>query len=167
MDLNKLTLKSQEALSSAQNIAVTMGHTEVDGEHLLLSLLRQEGGLIPRLLTRMGAHPEEIAQETERELSRRSRVSGPGVEPGKIHLSLRLSKLLVLAQEDASRLKDEYVSVEHLFMRLLEEGDASAAGRALARAGITPQAFLAVLQDVRGSQRVQSADPEGTYEALE
>ena len=167
MDLNKLTLKSQEALSSAQNIAVTMGHTEVDGEHLLLSLLRQEGGLIPRLLTRMGAHAEEIAQEVERELSRRSRVSGPGVEPGKIHLSQRLSKLLVLAQEDASRLKDEYVSVEHLFMRFLEEGDASAAGRALARAGITPQAFLAVLQDVRGSQRVQSADPEATYEALE
>ena len=167
MDLNKLTLKSQEALSSAQNIAVTMGHTEVDGEHLLLSLLRQEGGLIPRLLTRMDAHPEEIALEAERELSRRSRVSGPGVEPGKIHLSQRLSKLLVFAQEDASRLKDEYVSVEHLFMRLLEEGDASAAGRALARAGITPQAFLAVLQDVRGSQRVQSADPEGTYEALE
>ena len=166
MDLKKLTLKSQEALSSAQNIAVTMGHTEVDGEHLLLSLLRQEGGLIPRLLTRMGAHPEEIAQETERELSRRSRVSGPGVEPGKIHLSLRLSKLLVLAQEDASRLKDEYVSVEHLFMRLLEEGDASAAGRALASRHNT-QAFLAVLQDVRGSQRVQSADPEGTYEALE
>jgi len=167
MDLNKLTLKSQEALSSAQNIAVTMGHTEVDGEHLLLSLLRQEGGLIPRLLTRMGAHAEEIAQEVERELSRRSRVSGPGVEPGKIHLSQRLSKLLVFAQEDASRLKDEYVSVEHLFMRLLEEDDASAAGRVLARAGITPQAFLAVLQDVRGSQRVQSADPEGTYEALE
>jgi len=77
MDLNKLTLKSQEALSSAQNIAVTMGHTEVDGEHLLLSLLRQEGGLIPRLLTRMDAHPEEIALEAERELSRRSRVSGP------------------------------------------------------------------------------------------
>ena len=167
MDLNKLTLKSQEALSCAQNIAVTMGHTEVDGEHLLLSLLRQEGGLIPRLLTRMGAHAEEIAQEVERELSRRSRVSGPGVEPGKIHLSQRLSKLLVFAQEDASRLKDEYVSVEHLFMRLLEEDDASAAGRVLARAGITPQAFLAVLQDVRGSQRVQSADPEGTYEALE
>jgi len=167
MDLNKLTLKSQEALSSAQNIAVTMGHTEVDGEHLLLSLLRQEGGLIPRLLARMGVHPEEISEETERELSRRSRVSGPSVEPGKIHLSQRLSKLLVFAQEDASRLKDEYVSVEHLFMRLLEEGDASAAGRALARAGITPQAFLAVLQDVRGSQRVQSADPEATYEALE
>ena len=167
MDQNKLTLKSQEALSSAQNIAVTMGHTEVDGEHLLMALLRQEGGLIPRLLARMGVHPEEISEETERELSRRSRVTGPGVEPGKIHLSMGLSKLLVSAQEDASRLKDEYVSVEHLFMRLLEEGDASAAGRALARAGITPQAFLAVLQDVRGSQRVQSADPEGTYEALE
>ena len=167
MDLNKLTLKSQEVLSSAQNIAVTMGHTEVDGEHLLLALLRQEGGLIPRLLTRMGVHPEEISEETERELSRRSRVTGPGVEPGKIHLSMGLSKLLVSAEEDAARMRDEYVSVEHLFMRLLEEGNTTAAGRVLAKAGVTSQAFLAILQDVRGSQRVQSADPEGTYEALE
>jgi ATP-dependent Clp protease ATP-binding subunit ClpB len=167
MDMNKLTLKSQEALSGAQNIAVTMGHTEVDGEHLLLALLRQEGGLIPRLLTRMGVHPEEISEETERELSRRSRVTGPGVEPGTIRLSLRLSKLLVSAGEDAARMRDEYVSVEHLFMRLLEEGHSTAAGRILAKAGISPQAFLAILQDVRGSQRVQSADPEGTYEALE
>jgi len=167
MDMNKLTLKSQEALSGAQNIAVTMGHTEVDGEHLLLALLRQEGGLIPRLLTRMGVHPEEISEETERELSRRSRVTGPGVEPGKIHLSMGLSKLLVSAEEDAARMRDEYVSVEHLFMRLLEEGNTTAAGRVLAKAGVTSQAFLAILQDVRGSQRVQSADPEGTYEALE
>ena len=167
MDLNKLTLKSQEVLSSAQNIAVTMGHTEVDGEHLLLALLRQEGGLIPRLLTRMGVHPEEISEETERELSRRSRVTGPGVEPGKIHLSMGLSKLLVSAEEDAARMRDEYVSVEHLFMRLLEEGNTTAAGRVLAKAGVTSQAFLAILQDVRGSQRVQSADTEGTYEALE
>ncbi len=167
MDLNKLTLKSQEVLSSAQNIAVTMGHTEVDGEHLLLALLRQEDGLIPRLLARMGVHPEEISEETERELSRRSRVTGPGVEPGKIHLSMGLSKLLVSAEEDAARMRDEYVSVEHLFMRLLEEGNTTAAGRVLAKAGVTSQAFLAILQDVRGSQRVQSADPEGTYEALE
>ena len=167
MDQNKLTLKSQEALSSAQNIAVTMGHTEVDGEHLLMALLRQEGGLIPRLLARMGVHPEEISEETERELSRRSRVTGPGVEPGKIHLSMGLSKLLVSAEEDAARMRDEYVSVEHLFMRLLEEGNTTAAGRVLAKAGVTSQAFLAILQDVRGSQRVQSADPEGTYEALE
>ena len=167
MDLNKLTLKSQEALSSAQNIAVTMGHTEVDGEHLLLALLRQENGLVPRLLSKMGLQAEGVAEETEKELLKRSRVSGPGVEPGKIHISMRLSRLLVSAEETAARMKDEYVSVEHLFARLLDEGNSTTAGRILAGAGITTQSFLKALQDVRGSQRVQSADPENTYEALE
>ena len=167
MDLNKLTLKSQEALSSAQNIAVTMGHMEVDGEHLLLALLKQDDGLIPRLLEKMGAPPEAVAKEVENDLARRSRVSGPGVEPGKIMISMRLSRLLVSAEESAARMKDEYVSVEHIFSRLLEEGNSTAAGRILAKAGITPQSFLKALQDVRGSQRVQSADPENSYEALE
>jgi ATP-dependent Clp protease ATP-binding subunit ClpB len=167
MDLNKLTMRSQEALSSAQNIAVTMGHTEVDGEHLLLALLRQEEGLVPRLLSKMGVSAERVAEDTEKELMKRSRVSGPGVEPGKIHISMRLSRLLVSAEETAARMKDEYVSVEHLFARLLDEGNSTAAGRILAKAGISSQSFLKVLQDVRGSQRVQSADPENTYEALE
>jgi len=167
MDINKLTLKSQEALSSAQNIAVTMGHTEVDGEHLLLALLRQEDGLVPRLLSKMGVPAERLAEDTEKELLKRSRVSGPGLEPGKIHISMRLSRLLVSAEETAARMKDEYVSVEHLFARLLDEGNSTSAGRILSGAGITTQSFLKALQDVRGSQRVQSADPENTYEALE
>jgi ATP-dependent Clp protease ATP-binding subunit ClpB len=167
MDLNKLTQRSQEALSSAQNIAVTMGHTEVDGEHLLLALLSQDEGLIPKLVSRMGASPGDIAAEVEGELSRRSRISGPGVEPGKITVSMRLSRLLVSAEESAARMKDEYVSVEHIFSRMLEEGNSTSAGRVLARAGITPQSFLKTLQEVRGSQRVQSSDPEKTYEALE
>ena len=167
MDLNRLTLKSQEALSNAQNIAVTMGNTEVDGEHLLLALLRQDEGLIPKLVSRMGASPEGVAAEVEGELSKRSRISGPGVEPGKIAVSMRLSRLLVSAEENAARMKDEYVSVEHLFSRMLEEGNSTSAGRILAKAGITPQSFLRTLQEVRGSQRVQSADPENTYEALE
>ncbi|HRV71623.1 MAG TPA: ATP-dependent chaperone ClpB [Thermovirgaceae bacterium] len=166
MDLNKLTIKSQEALSSAQNIAVTMGHTEVDGEHLLLALLRQNGGLIPGLLSRMSISPEKVAEETEKDLSLRSRVSGPGVEPGKINITMRLSKLLVAAEDTATRMKDEYVSVEHLFMGLIEEGDSTSAGRILRGSGVTSQSFLKVLRETRGNQRVQSADPENTYEAL-
>ncbi len=166
MDLNRLTLKSQEALSAAQNIAVTMGHTEVDGEHLLLALLRQNGGLIPGLLSRMSISPEKVAEETEKDLSRRSRVSGPGVEPGKINITMRLSKLLVAAEDTSARMKDEYVSVEHLFMGLIEEGDSTSAGRILRGSGVTSQSFLKVLRETRGNQRVQSADPENTYEAL-
>ncbi len=167
MNLNKLTQKSQEALSAAQNLAVTMGHTEVDGEHLLVALLKQEGGLVPRLLDRMNISAGALASAVEQNLSRRTRVTGPGREPGKIYISERLSKLLVQAEEHASRMKDEYVSVEHLFYCLLSEGESTEAGRELARFGITADAFLKTLQEVRGSQRVQSADPESTYEALD
>ncbi|MEA3508067.1 MAG: Clp protease N-terminal domain-containing protein, partial [Synergistota bacterium] len=167
MNLNKLTQKSQEALSAAQNLAVTMGHTEVDGEHLLVALLKQEGGLVPRLLERMNISAGALASAVEQNLSRRTRVTGPGREPGKIYISERLSKLLVQTEEHASRMKDEYVSVEHLFYCLLSEGESTEAGRELARFGITADAFLKTLQEVRGSQRVQSADPESTYEALD
>ena len=167
MNINKLTQKSQEALSAAQNLAVTMGHTEVDGEHLLVALLKQEGGLVPRLLERMNISTGALASAVEQDLSKRTRVTGPGREPGKIYISERLSKLLVRAEEHASRMKDEYVSVEHLFYCLLSEGESTEAGRELARFGITADAFLKTLQEVRGSQRVQSADPEATYEALD
>jgi ATP-dependent Clp protease ATP-binding subunit ClpB len=161
-----LTQKSQEALLAAQNLAISSGHQEVDGEHLLLSLLRQEGGLVPRLLQRMEISVETLASGVERELSRRPRVSGRGVEPGKIYISQRLQRLLVDAEERAMRLKDEYVSVEHLFAALVAEGAATAAGRLLKNAGITEERFLSALAEVRGRVRVQSATPEDTYEAL-
>jgi len=166
MDINKFTQKSQEALAEAQGKAVNFGHTEVDGEHLLLALLDQSGGLIPRLLRKMEVDPVGITARIEGELARRPRVSGPGIEPGKINLSPRLAKLLTAAEKQAGRLKDEYVSVEHLFHALVEEGNSSAAGKVLKENKITPDAFLKTLSDVRGNQRVQSANPEATYEAL-
>jgi ATP-dependent Clp protease ATP-binding subunit ClpB len=167
MDLNKLTQKSQEALSDAQNKAITRGHTEVDGEHLLLALIEQEQGLIPRLLQKIDVPPDAVRTAVETELEQRPRISGPGVEPGKIYLSQRLSKLLVEAERQASRLKDEYVSTEHIFMGLIDEGSSSAAGRILSRFDVTGDRFLKSLTEVRGHQRVQSANPEETYEALE
>jgi len=167
MDLNRLTQRSQEALSEAQKEAIRRGHQEVDNEHLLLALLTQENGLIPRILAKMDISAEAIIEATERELDKRSSVRGPGVEPGKIYISGRLSRVIVAAEESARRLKDEYVSVEHLFSALMDEGDAGAAGRILSQAGVTKDNFLKALQDIRGRQRVQSADPENTYEALE
>jgi ATP-dependent Clp protease ATP-binding subunit ClpB len=167
MDINKFTQKSQEALAQAQGKAVTFGHTEVDGEHLLLALLDQPEGLIPRLLRKMEVEPAAITSRIEGELARRPRVTGPGIEPGKINLSQRLAKLLTAAEKQAGRLKDEYVSVEHLFHALVEEGNSSAAGKILREFKITPDAFLKTLSDVRGNQRVQSANPEATYEALQ
>ena len=167
MDFNRLTQKSQEAFSEAQNKAVSYGHVEIDGEHLLWALLDQPDGLVPRLLQRMDIHPELIKKEVEIELNRRPSVSGPGAEAGKIFVSQRLSRILVAAESEAKRLKDEYVSVEHLLMALLAEGDKAASGRILKQAGVDREKFLKTLTDVRGNQRVQSANPEASYEALE
>jgi ATP-dependent Clp protease ATP-binding subunit ClpB len=167
MDINKLTQKSQEALQSAQTKALRYGHQEVDGEHLLLALLEQPEGLVPRLLARMEAPTEALKAEVERELSRRPKVSGPGVEAGKIYLTQRLQQILLRAEDEAKRLKDEYVSVEHLLLAMIDEGSSTALGRLLASFNVTRDAFLAALTAVRGNQRVTSASPEVAYEALE
>jgi ATP-dependent Clp protease ATP-binding subunit ClpB len=167
MDINKLTQKSQEALQSAQTKALRYGNQEVDGEHLLLALLEQPEGLVPRLLARMEAPTEALKAEVERELSRRPKVSGPGVEAGKIYLTQRLQQILVRAEDEAKRLKDEYVSVEHLLLAMIEEGSSSPLGRLLAQFGITRDRLLSALTAVRGNQRVTSAMPEVAYEALE
>ena len=167
MDTGSLTEKSREALQEAQNVATRMGHTEVDGEHLLLALVDQQEGLVPRLLEQAGANVEALRSDLERELSRRPKVSGPGATPGQVTITQRLAKLLDAAEREAKRLKDSYVSVEHLVMALSEEGSASAAGRVLASHGVTRDAFLTALTKVRGNQRVTSATPEGAYEALE
>jgi ATP-dependent Clp protease ATP-binding subunit ClpB len=108
-----------------------------------------------------------IKQEVEAELDRRPHISGPGAEPGKIYVSQRLSRILVAGENEAKRLKDEYVSVEHLFMALLGEGDKFPSGWILKKAGIDREKFLKTLTDVRGNQRVTSANPEASYEALE
>src|SRR3954464_150527 len=167
MDINKMTQKSQEALQSAQTKALRYGHQEADGEHLLLALLEQPEGLIPRLLGRMEVPTEALKADVERELERRPRVSGPGVEAGKIYLTKALQQILVRAEDAAKRLKDEYVSVEHLLLAMIDEGSSSPLGRLLAQFNVSRDAFLAALTAVRGNQRVTSAMPEVAYEALE
>jgi ATP-dependent Clp protease ATP-binding subunit ClpB len=166
MDPNRLTQKSQEALHDAQTKALRFGHTEVDGEHLLLALLDQPEGIAPRLLAQAGADPDRLRTALEAELARHPRVTGPGVNPGEVRVTQRLSRLLDTAEQEAGRLKDEYVSVEHLLMALLAEGPATAAGRLLQADGVTRDAFLQALTTIRGNQRVTSAMPESAYEAL-
>ncbi|MCC5875996.1 MAG: ATP-dependent chaperone ClpB [Candidatus Sumerlaeia bacterium] len=167
MDFNKLTQKTQEALLEAQKFAVERGHPELDTAHLLHALLTQPEGIIPRLLRRMDVNTEGLVREVEKELDRRPRVSGSGVLPGQLHVSSQISKLFVAAEKEAAKLKDEYVSVEHLFMAILHQGDSTPLGKALATFGVQPDRFLQALNAVRGNQRVQSANPEATYEALE
>jgi ATP-dependent Clp protease ATP-binding subunit ClpB len=166
MDPSHLTQKSQEALHDAQTKALRYGHPEVDGEHLLLALLDQPEGIVPRLLSQAGTDADQLRKSVEVELERRPRVSGPGVAPGQVNVTQRLSRLLVKADEESTRLKDEYVSVEHLLIALLEEGPTTGAGRLLQAAGLTKDEFLAALAMIRGNQRVTSAMPEVAYEAL-
>ncbi|MGH3480091.1 MAG: ATP-dependent Clp protease ATP-binding subunit, partial [Nocardioidaceae bacterium] len=165
--MNRLTQKSQEALHDAQTKALRFGHTEVDGEHLLLALLDQPDGLTPRLVSQAGANPDRIRSDVESELERRPRTSGPGASPGQVFVTQRLSRLIDTAEREANRLKDEYVSVEHLILALLEEGSETAAGRMLREQGVTRERFLQALTSIRGNQRVTSAMPEAAYEALE
>ncbi|MFF5111870.1 ATP-dependent chaperone ClpB [Streptosporangium sp. NPDC000509] len=167
MDMNQLTQKSQEALHDAQTKALRFGHTEVDGEHLLLALLDQPDGLIPRLLSYANVDTDRLRTELEAGLDRRPKVSGPGASPGQVYVTQRLSRLLETAKREADRLRDEYVSVEHLLVALLEEGGSTASGRLLHEQALTRDGFLKALTAIRGNQRVTSAMPEVAYEALE
>jgi ATP-dependent Clp protease ATP-binding subunit ClpB len=160
MDINRLTQKSQEALQDAQSRAASYGHTEVDGEHLLLALLDQPDGLVPRLVD----DPESLRSDVESELSRRPKVTGPGAEPGKVYVTQRLARLLDAAEREAKRLKDEYVSVEHILLALTDD---EPGGRILKQHNVTRESLLETLTKIRGNQRVTSATPEAAYEALE
>ncbi len=176
MDPNKFTQKTQEGLQAAQSLAVGRGHQAVDVEHLLLALCEQEDGLVPRLLEKLGRPADVVVGELTRELDGRPSVSGPGApgspgspgsEAGKVYLTQALNEVLVNAEGQAKRLKDEYVSVEHLVLGILDKPEATAGGRVLTGLGITRDVFLQALTEVRGNQRVRSDNPEATYEALE
>ncbi|HYZ70325.1 MAG TPA: ATP-dependent chaperone ClpB [Thermoleophilaceae bacterium] len=166
MDLNRLTQKSQEALHDAQTKTLRYGHTEIDVEHLLLALLEQPEGLVPRLLERMDVDVEALRADVEQALQGRPRVTGTGAT-GEARVSRALSVLLDDADKEARRLKDEYVSVEHLVLAMIASGSSTAAGRLLGQRGVDADRFLAALTQVRGAQRVTSAMPESAYEALE
>ncbi len=166
MDLNRLTQKSQEAVLEAQNTAVRHGHQEVDVEHLALALLHQEEGLFPRLLQRMNVPVPALVIDLEQEMQKRPRVSGPGAEPGRILVTQGFQRLFVKAEDEAKRLRDDYVSVEHLALALLDTDAGTALGHILKKFNVGRDGFLKALVEVRGNQRVTSPDPEGTYDAL-
>ncbi|WP_298067043.1 ATP-dependent chaperone ClpB [uncultured Mailhella sp.] len=164
MDINKLTMKAQEAVQEAQNLALTRSHQEVDVEHLAHALLTQKDGLVPGIVERMGIKPVILAAELEQALDKRPSVTGPGVDSSSIRITQRLARALAQSEELARRLKDEYVSVEHIFAQLVDAGGAF--GDICARQKLTQEGFLRAAAEVRGGQRVTSANPEETYEAL-
>src|SRR5579875_3402184 len=165
MDFNRLTEKSQEAIRQAQTTAIDHGNQQVDVEHLLLALLEQEGGLAPSILLRADVPLEGLHRRLEQEIEKLPKVSGGGVRPDQVYITNRLSQLLNTAEEQAKRLKDEYVSIEHLLLGAA--GDQGAAGKLLREFGLTRDRLMKALVEVRGNQRVTTQNPEATYEALE
>ncbi|MDL2307049.1 AAA family ATPase [Desulfovibrio sp. OttesenSCG-928-C06] len=167
MDMNKFTEKSQQALSEAQSIAVRMGHQMIEPEHLALALVEQEQGLVGRMLERMGFKPQDYADAINAELKKKPSVSGPGADNSQLGVTTRLHQVLIRAEDGAKRLKDEYVSVEHLFLELAGESDSTPIGRVNKAFGITRDKILVAMNQIRGNQRVTSQNPEESYEALE
>ncbi len=167
MDINKMTMKSQEALQTAQNIAVQRGHQEISTEHMMIALMANETDLIPRLFNNMNIPLSTIKDRIDQILASLPRVSGPGMTPDKFYISQELSQILVKAEEEMKLMKDEYLSVEHIVMAILSSGTNTKIGKIFADIGLTKERFLAALTAVRGNQRITSANPEQTYEALE
>ncbi len=162
-NINRFTEKSQEAITGAQTVAERNGNSQVEPEHLLLVLLEQGDGVVPQVLTRMGLATGALLQQVRSEIHRLPRISGGNVQVG---ISPRLRSVLVRAHDELATFGDEYVSTEHLLLALLEHSG-GAAQRILQQAGLNRDALLQALREVRGTQRVTTPTPEGTYAALD
>lgn len=162
MNPNKLTEKVQEALQAAQSLALRRGHQQLDVEHLLLSLLQQDEGLANALLTKVGANTKALQARLEMELDKIAKVSGGD---DQVYVAGRLNRLLATAEDEAKKLKDDFVSVEHLLLAMMN--DTGTAGKLLKEAGLVRDDLMKALKDVRGAQRVTTQNPEGTYQSLE
>ena len=165
MDFNRFTEKAQDAVREAQSKAIRYGNQQVDVEHVLASLLEPEDGLAPAILNKAGLNLEGLRRRVEQELERLPKVSTPSGPSDQVLISGRLNRLLAHAEEEARRLKDEYVSIEHLLLSMTEDGGAT--GRIFKEFGVSRERLMRALQEVRGNQRVTSQTPEGTYQALE
>jgi len=163
ININRFTEKSQEALFAAQQMAEQMNHSQVEPEHLLAALLQQGEGVVPQVLARVGANPRAMLAQVESELNRLPKVTGATAQIG---ISSRLRQVLVRAHDEIQQFRDEYVSTEHLLLALLDHAG-GAVERILRQAGVTRDALLRALVEIRGSQRVTSQNPESTYAALE
>jgi ATP-dependent Clp protease ATP-binding subunit ClpB len=165
MNANRFTEKLQEALGRAQNAALTSHHQAVDVEHLLAALLEDDEGLASSILALSGVDRAALKLKVDSELAKIPRVTGGGADSGQVYATQRLGRVLARAEQEAGKLKDEYVSVEHVLIAMLDEP--GAAGKILREAGVTHDKLMGVLKKIRGGQRVTSSNPEATYQALE
>jgi ATP-dependent Clp protease ATP-binding subunit ClpB len=160
MRSDKLTVKSQEAVTSAQELATELGHQEVDVEHLLVCLVQQEGGVVPGILGKVGTNKGQLIELLDAALKRKAKVSG-----GKQFVSNRLNEVINKALSEAKSLKDDYISTEHLLLAVT--GDKGSAGKSLKEVGLKRDVVLAAMAEVRGSHRVTDQNPEEKFQALE
>src|SRR4051812_24410771 len=166
MDFAKLTQMSRQAVTDAQNIARRLNHNEVDTWHLLSALVAQENGIVPGILDKLSIGPGPVQMAVERELERLPKVTG-AVDTSKIYVTQSVNDVLTRGEEEAKSLNDEYVSVEHLLLGLLDVAKPDALKKMFKSFGLDRSKVLKVLKDIRGSQRVTTDNPEATYAALE
>ena len=165
MNIEQMTQKTREALQAAQRIAVEYSNNAVEQEHLLAALAQQQDGLIPQLLQTLGIDANAFAQAALQKVEALPRVTGSGRDPEKIYISNDLDRALNAAEQQAKQMKDEYISVEHVFLGILQR-PGKAASEIFKNFGITTEKFMKQLSTVRGNQRVTSDNPEDTYNAL-
>ena len=165
MNMNQFTQKTLEALQSAQRLAVEYSNNAVEQEHLLAALAQQQDGLIPQLLTKLGTDPNAFAQAALQKVEALPRVTGSGRDPDKVYISGDLDRALNAAEQQAKQMQDEYISVEHVFLGILQR-PGKAAAELFKAFGITTERFMQQLSQVRGNQRVTTDNPESTYDAL-
>ncbi len=165
MDMNQFTQKAREALQAAQRIAVEYSNNTVEQEHLLAALAQQQDGLIPQMLTNMGTDPNAFAQAALQKVEALPRVTGSGRDPNQIYIGTDIDRALNAAEAQAKQMKDEYISVEHVFLGILQRPGKGAA-ELFKAFSITTEKFMQTLSSVRGNQRVTSDNPEDTYNAL-
>lgn len=165
MNVQRLTKKSLEAVEAAQNYSRELENMQIEQIHLLWALVQDQEGLIPQLLIKMDLTPQQVLSAAEAEAKKLPGVSGPGREADKIYISQNLDRAMTAAEKKADSMKDDYISVEHLFWGLLEHPDA-AVKKVMEQCRIDKNAFLSALMSVRGNTRVTTDSPEGTYDAL-
>ncbi|KAJ50891.1 ATP-dependent Clp protease ATP-binding subunit ClpB [Clostridium tetanomorphum] len=166
MDIEKLTLKVQQSINEAQLIAVKYNHQQIDVVHLFSALISQEDGLIPNILGKIGINIKLLNEETNKELDKMPKVLGEGAQSSGVYATRRFEEVFVKGEKIAKDFKDSYISVEHVMLAMMDIDKNGIVGNILKNFSITKEAFLNVLAEVRGNQRVDTQDPEGTYEAL-
>ena len=165
MDVEKLTIKVQQSLNEAQLIAVKNNHQQIDTLHLFAALITQEDGLIPNIFSKMGVDIRQLDDNINKALAKMPRVTGSGADTSSIRATRRFEEVFIKAEDEAKKFKDSYISVEHVMLGLMDV-NSKETGDILKKFNISKEEFLSALSQVRGNQRVENPDPEGTYEAL-